>query len=673
MKRRIRSAVSLVISACLLFSIFIGAVPASGSSITADAKVKAASQNPITGIFDAIINFFRNILNFFRRLFGIGGGSSPAQNTAAVPGTFEVSVKCADGNGSAKIKIVKNNNENFLYLPSFADSAVGFSSSVGAAVKINDVPVEADEQIDISDLSSSFKLGLDDTDYDVTVCRSDNISAAFIETESGSMDQVYADKAFKEPGSLVYVKNNGECIYDNALEYIKGRGNSSWKYAKKGFNIKLEKSTNLDSLGKNKKWSLIPDHIDKSLLRNQIAYDLAREVGVDYTPEGRQVDLYLNGQYNGTYLLVVKTEISKASVNITDLEKATENVNEADLDTYPAAEVNPQTGLHNYKYYDIPNDPEDITGGYLLEIDASGYPNEPSGFMTSRDLRIVVKCPEYASKAQVEYIGNYYQEFEDAVFSPDGRNALGRHYSEYIDLDSFVRYYLLTEFLMNGDSHITSVFLYKESELDGDGLLHAGPAWDYDSSLGNNGGTKAFEVPVRLTDPEQQFYNITIARHSEYPFIYSELYRQQDFRARMSELYSELFVPAIDILLKNGDDSASQVKNYLSYVNDIEAAADMNFKRWQIMNNNMTGADTGKSYSANTDYLLSFMNARYDFMNRINDAVPEDYLYIFVLDDEIFGITSFEEKTVELYDGTKTAVGDTVTYKDVEYTVASAK
>ena len=119
---------------------------------------------------------------------------------------------------------------------------------------------------------------------------------------------------------------------------------------------------------------------------------------------------------------------------------------------------------------------------------ANRYYGEKSGFVTTRSQPITMKSPEYASQAQMEYISDLYQRFEDAVFAGNGRNALGEHYTDIADLESLAKYYMISEWCSNMDSGLTSTYFYKPEGADS--KLFAGPVWDYDIAFGNNKGTR---------------------------------------------------------------------------------------------------------------------------------------------------------------------------------------
>ena len=109
---------------------------------------------------------------------------------------------------------------------------------------------------------------------------------------------------------------------------------------------------------------------------------------------------------------------------------------------------------------------------------------------------VIIKSPEYAAKEQVEYIKNYYQEFENAVLSGDGYNHLGKHFTDYIDLESFAKMYVFQEFIKNLDAGLTSCYFYK----DVGNKIVAGPAWDFDSAFGRDFGRDGVDMkdPVGL-------------------------------------------------------------------------------------------------------------------------------------------------------------------------------
>lgn len=378
------------------------------------------------------------------------------------------------------------------------------------------------------------------------VLHSSGVAAVFINTESGSMDAVHADKSYKEAGQIKILDAKGKAEYDGKLDYIKGRGNASWEVDKKGYNIKLDKKTNLFKMGKSKKWCLIANHDDDSLLRNAVMYGAAKDIGLAYSPLYQPCDVYFNGQYNGSYLITTKIEADSNRIDVENLDDVNEEIAQTvfededfDMDSLPRCGVyGKYAGLleGTSKWVDVPAAPAgtaaDVTGGYILEMElANRYYDEISGFVTTRSQPFIMKCPEYASEAQMAYISDYYQRFEDAVFAADGKNGKGESYTDLADFDSLVNYYLISEWSSNMDSGLTSTYFYKAAG----GKLFAGPVWDYDIALGNNGSGR---FGCDYTNPEEftvalarQYRNTVFGRVDamEKPTIFNQLNQRQEF------------------------------------------------------------------------------------------------------------------------------------------------
>lgn len=241
--------------------------------------------------------------------------------------------------------------------------------------------------------------------------------------------------------------------------------------------------------------------------------------------------MYINGNFVGNYLLSEKVEIGKNRVNIRNLEKEVvslnKNCNLADTDFF----MEQQGRLFSTKGYHIEKEPEDISGGYLLELETSDrYGLEASGFLTSRMQPVVFASPKYASYNQVSYIAGLYQDFEDAVFSADGSNPYtGKMYYEYIDVDSFARKYLLEELVKNLDASFTSQYIYKYDDSISS-KFYAGPCWDYDKSIAASGIT---EDGINLNDPKG-LYAAVQEKESD---IWYALYQHKDFRKTVAAIF----------------------------------------------------------------------------------------------------------------------------------------
>lgn len=453
----------------------------------------------------------------------------------------------------------------------------------------------------------------------IQIKKSANIPSVFISTKSGSLEDIHKDKNNKEKGDMLIVLADGTQDYQGALKHIKGRGNATWQYNKRPYNIKLDKSADLLGMGKAKGWCLLANYLDTSLLRNKIVYDLAEETGIDFTMDSRSMDLYINGEYKGNYLMTEKVEIDKNRVNLTDMEKATENANKADadadvdLESYPAGGTN-EYAVNTRKWREIPEDPEDTTGGYLIEVELdSRYKDEACGFVTKIGQAVTMKAPEFVSKKQIDYIADFYQDMEEALYSDDGYNLKRKHYSEYIDEESIAKMYLLQEFALNLDSGITSFYLYKDSDSAGDGKFHMAPAWDFDVAVGNHQGRDG----VSLSDPQVWWANSALIYNGKKLNILAQAVQHDSVKKQIIEQWNEVFYPAVKYLL--GQDAAYQPKKLRTlteYKNELSVSGEMNFAIWpETLQHNETSVQNGVDFKTSVEYIENFLNARASFLN----------------------------------------------------------
>ncbi|NLE20718.1 MAG: hypothetical protein GX623_07890, partial [Clostridiales bacterium] len=386
---------------------------------------------------------------------------------------------------AVKAWLSERRREYFLFLPAGANTDGLRLFFTGAKkLTLDGTAVESGAPFNPLASFAGTRMATDGGKYMLQVMKSEKVPALFVSTRSGTLDIIHHNKDREEPGHLLILEAEGGVPYDGGLSQVKGRGNWTFSLAKKPYQFKLEEARDLFGLGRSKTWILLANHYDNSLLRNRVVLDLAGAAGLPYSSKSRAVDLYVNQEYRGAYLLCEKVEIGDSRVDIRDLEKATEKANQLPLSEYPP--FNSEFGKGSVKGRRIPGAPGDISGGYLLELEYyDRYLLEPSGFVTSRGQPVLIKEPRYASRGQVEYIYTFMQGFENAVFAEDGIDPLSRkHYSEFVDLESLAKKYLIEEISKNYDGNRSSLFFYKPA--DGQSALaYCGPAWDYDIALGN--------------------------------------------------------------------------------------------------------------------------------------------------------------------------------------------
>ena len=313
---------------------------------------------------------------------------------------------------------------------------------------------------------------------------SSDLPSLFITVPSEQLDIIHNDKESKVPGQALLITSDQDTLYDGNLTYIKTRGNTTWSSTKKPYNIKFPRKQRFLDLYASKSFVLLANSMDESHIRNAIAFDLAHAIGLP-APRYTFISLYINGEYKGLYQMTNKVGVGKHTLNITDLDKLNKQENPLPTDSYTWFGYGRKKGIIQRKGMLLENDPEDITGGYLL--DNSGmdwiYRKSESGFVSDSGDPIRIHSPKYASLNEVEYIANLYNQMEAAIMSDDGYNPqTGKHYSEYIDVESFARYYLLNELLLNQDGGFVSFFMYKDADVF-DSKIYAGPIWDFDKSL----------------------------------------------------------------------------------------------------------------------------------------------------------------------------------------------
>lgn len=225
---------------------------------------------------------------------------------------------------------------------------------------------------------------------------------------------------------------------------VKGRGNTTWKECpKKPYALKLESKGSLMGMPKHKRWCLLANYLDRTLLRNAVAFEIAKCTSLDWTPSGRFVELVFNGVHQGNYFLCEQIKVDKNRVDITELEA---EALEGDA----------------------------ITGGYIIELDT--YYDEVNKFKSEYyDLPYMFKDPDEVNSAQFTYLQGYVNEMEYSLKNDDEFKAGA--YKEYLDPVSFADYWIVCELTRNREvNHPKSAYLNKDLL----GKIKAGPVWDFD-------------------------------------------------------------------------------------------------------------------------------------------------------------------------------------------------
>lgn len=438
----------------------------------------------------------------------------------------------------------------------------------------------------------------------VKVMASDAIGSVYLTSADPAKNRQWVEQdkdANKAKGEIVYLRADGSTVYAGELKQIKGRGNSTWFYPKKPYQIKLAEKFDLLGAGEapESTWILLANYCDATLIHNSISYDLAQEMDLAYTPNSEPVDLYYDGEYRGSYLLCEKTEIGDGRVAIEDLEGAIEDANPSVEDMDDLATVR-STGANGKpcQYVDGLALPEEYSGGYLLEIDFSSRAEvEKSWFSSTAGVYVVVKSPEYVPQPALDYISRFYQAFEDAVRNGGVHPVTGKDYREYVDLESLARSFLILELSQCGDAYLSSTYFYKPADEE---KLYAGPLWDFDSAY----GTYYLNYPA----------DSTVAGHTT---LGRALVALPSFRDAVKEAYQEL-KPLVEQTLLSTDPTlqTGELGSLSHYAQEMAASQRMDHILWPDT--------TPNGYSAAMKELRDFLIVRHNwYYNRVVDWTGE--------------------------------------------------
>ena len=434
-------------------------------------------------------------------------------------------------------------------------------------------------------------------EYTIRFLFSENVPSLFLvsdnpEEKGREWVEASADKSNKATGRMVLLKEDGTLVHQGALTQIKGRGNSTWIGKKKPYQIKTDTKVDLlhtgNSENKSKTWVLLANYLDLSLMNNSIALGLGEAMGMETNIENTHIDLYYDGQYRGSYLLSEKVEVGKGRVNITDLGEINEEENDGtDIEELPIGNSTTENGAF-FTYCENMKSPEDISGGYLLEMDYEYRAlEEVCYFRTTRGQYVVVKSPEYASKEEMDYIASYYQEYEDAVYNGGVNPETGKAYTDYVDGESVACYYIMNEFTKARDFFSSSAYLYKDS---GDGKMKMGPLWDYDLGFGKS----RYEENTQEPSYGLSVYNTTFGE---------KLLEIPSFRVLLAGIYEEKLYPIVKDLEIEED--------------RLRASSLCNAHMWH----------QGQSWEEDVQNLRTFINERAWYLKDIFSCLAENTTY----------------------------------------------
>jgi len=386
-----------------------------------------------------------------------------------------------------------------------------------------------------------------------------NIPTIYITTENNT--PITSKTIYLNGKITIKSTDPNECITDSTIK-IRGRGNATWNMAKKSYRIKFPDNTRILSMpAKENSWVMLANYADKTLIRNAVAFEIGRALGMEYTPPVRYADVYLNGDFIGNYLITDQLDVDKNRVNVEKLDS---------MDTMPP----------------------DITGGYLMEINGTIDTNDdPYYVKTGKGLNVIVKYPDEddINQQQFAYITNFVNDFETTLFSSYYSDPASG-YRAWVDTTELVNWYLACELTGNSDS-FWSTYWHKKRSIN---QVIFGPLWDFDIAFNNDN---------RLGDATQKLMRVSgfnpkawITQFASDSWFLKKVYQ------RFLELKDS---GLLDRLITYIDEEAI-------YLN---ASQQKNFARWDILNTVVYRELAARgTYQAEIDFLKNYVVNRFAYL-----------------------------------------------------------
>ncbi len=440
--------------------------------------------------------------------------------------------------------------------------------------------------------------------YGVTIPDEPKIDAymGIIHHDDGTMNTI--NDEFNEFDGLISIERRGSSSNGfPAKSYgLETRGPDSVNYNVSVFNWPIDND-----------WILYAPYTDKSLIRNVLTYDLGDDMG-RWAPRTQMCEVLLNGDYIGVYVFMERIKVNPGRVNIDPL---------------------------------LPTDTLDneITGGYILKVDkttAGGVVAWNSPFLAAAPSTSVVPIqlhdPEITElhPAQLDYIQQHFTAWETSLAGPNFADP-DSGYAPYIDIESFIDFYLMNEITRNVDGYRISSFLYKERYSEG-GKIVAGPLWDFNIALGN-----ANYCYGQYTDGWASDFNEYCPGGLNVPFWWNRLLEDSAYQQKVRCRW--------EYLRGNSFSNESLMAKIDTLYNQLAVPAERHFTRWPILSTYVwPNFFIGDTYLEEMDYLKTWLIDRVTWMDanmwgdscQIDLAVPlnnfnEDLsIYPNPSDDQLF-------------------------------------
>lgn len=420
----------------------------------------------------------------------------------------------------------------------------------------------------------------------------------------GKIPKVYINTLGNTVVNEPKVKSAIKLIVDDTIVLthnigIELRGSSSLYFDQKSFGFEFWDATNngMDSvimdLPKEEDFILYAPANDKSLLRNVLIYELSNQIGM-YATRTRFVQLYINDAYNGLYVLMEKIKRNKNRVNISKISSGDVTggyilkIDKSTGDSPAGTDNNYSSGISWRSNYD--------TAGRLLNY-------QPYGVKKGEETYFLYEYPKAQdiTQEQKRYISKYIDDFEKALLSANYKDPVAG-YRAYMDVPSFVDFFLLNELSHNPDGYRLSTFLNKEKG----GKLKMGPIWDFNLAFGNDSRTP-------ISGPENWGFNFNDYYKNDgwlinfwWRRLLTDTYFTTAIKTRWTELRATKFSEAN--ILKVIDDNIALLQKH--------NAVNQHFTRWKFLGVKLPfNGFVGQTYQEEIDYLKNWVRNRTAWMD----------------------------------------------------------
>ncbi|MBP3464234.1 MAG: CotH kinase family protein [Clostridia bacterium] len=487
------------------------------SSVTptiTNCAIKTEEEMKTQEFLDTLNQYVNENTGLTKWVFDENTGLPVFRQANIIPEITSLSANVNNENANILWMYDANTKEYNLYLPKLADRN-NLIINVDYSVQSKEALVYDENNTKLGILKSGEAnnyftndkviLKFDDENtktYTINVLQS-TLPSVFLNIDGGdaSLNEINADKNHNigYSGTAV-ITDSSNSTKTATFKKMKGRGNYTWTYSKRPYQVSFDEKISMLGMPKSKKWLFITNYTDGSLTRSAIFYKLAQELGIQYAITFETADVYINGKYNGTYLVTSKVESGSNRVDIDDDD-------------------------------------------YLLEID--NY-TDPIQFKTEKTNKsITIKSPdlEEATAEEQQAVINSAKAYIDSIESLIyDENVTFEELSNKIDMESFAKCYWIYEISLNYDAMYGSSYMYTK-----DGLLHMGPMWDYDNTL---------NLLTKNAISLNSYYLLgnTGGAASKRLRWYNELMRYQEF----SDLVDKVFLENVDKF----DDLIEYAKQY---------------------------------------------------------------------------------------------------------------